>query len=124
MWNNVGMARSGESLKKALHTIPEIRSEFWENVLVSGSGTDLNQELEKAGRVADFLEFAEVLAEDALHRDESCGGHFRIEHQTPDGEAVRDDKNFSYVSAWAICRAKPELHKALYPNMRIWREKL
>ena len=82
MWNNVGMARSADSLNKALQAYPGIRAEFWENVMVSGSGAELNQELEKAGRVADFLEFAELLAKDALQRDESCGAHFRVEHQT------------------------------------------
>jgi succinate dehydrogenase flavoprotein subunit len=113
MWDNVGMTRSEASLKEALKRIPEIRAEFWENVAVAGSGMELNQELEKAGRVADFLEFGELLAKDALQRDESCGAHFRIEHRTPDGEAVRDDKNFSYVSAWEYKGAgrEPELHK-------------
>jgi succinate dehydrogenase / fumarate reductase flavoprotein subunit len=113
MWNNVGMARSEASLKEALQVIPKIRAEFWENVIVTGSGEQLNRELEKAGRVADFLEFAELLTKDALQRDESCGAHFRIEHQTPDGEARRDDKNFSYVSAWEYkgMDKEPELHK-------------
>jgi len=113
MWDNVGMTRSEASLKEALRKIPELRAEFWKNVIVSGSGMELNQELERAGRVADFLEFAELLALDALQRDESCGAHFRIEHKTPDGEALRDDKNFSFVSAWGY-RGKdkePELHK-------------
>jgi succinate dehydrogenase / fumarate reductase flavoprotein subunit len=113
MWDNVGMARSEASLKRALKMIPELRAEFWKNVNVTGSGADLNQELEKAGRVADFLEFAELLTRDALQRDESCGAHFRVEHQTPDGEALRDDKHFSYVSAWEYKGAdrEPELHK-------------
>jgi len=113
MWNNVGMTRSEASLKEALKRIPEIRAEFWENVTIPGSGMELNQELEKAGRVADFLEFAELMTRDALQRDESCGAHFRVEHQTPDGEAVRDDKNFSYVSAWEYKGTDkgPELHK-------------
>jgi len=113
MWDNVGMTRSAASLNQALKRIPEIRAEFWQNVAVPGSGMELNQELEKAGRVADFLEFAELLARDALQRDESCGAHFRIEHQTPDGEAVRDDRNFSYVSAWEYKgpNKEPELHK-------------
>jgi len=113
MWNNVGMTRSEGSLKEALKRIPELRAEFWQNVTIPGSGSDLNQELEKAGRVADFLEFAELLTRDALQRDESCGAHFRVEHQTPDGEAVRDDKNFSYVSAWEYKGEDkgPELHK-------------
>jgi succinate dehydrogenase / fumarate reductase flavoprotein subunit len=113
MWNNVGMARSEASLKEALKGIAKIRDEFRENVIVTGSGEELNRELEKAGRVADFLEFAELLTRDALQRDESCGAHFRTEHQTPDGEAVRDDANFSYVSAWEYRGAdkEPELHK-------------
>jgi succinate dehydrogenase / fumarate reductase flavoprotein subunit len=113
MWDNVGMTRSEESLKKALKLIPELRAEFWENVKVPGTGAELNQELEKAGRVADFLEFGELMARDALHRNESCGGHFRIEYQMPDGEAKRDDENFCYVAAWEFKGAdkEPELHK-------------
>ncbi|MDA8422328.1 MAG: fumarate reductase/succinate dehydrogenase flavoprotein subunit [Nitrospiraceae bacterium] len=113
MWNNVGMSRSEASLKEALKRIPEIRAEFWKNVTVPGSGRELNQELEKAGRVADFLEFAELLTHDALQRDESCGAHFRVEHQTAEGEALRDDKHFSYVSAWEHkgVDKEPELHK-------------
>jgi succinate dehydrogenase flavoprotein subunit len=113
MWDNVGMERSAESLKRALTRIPALREEFWGNVKVTGSGEQLNQELERAGRVADFLEFAELMAKDALHRNESCGAHFRVEHQTPDGEAERDDKNFSYVAAWEFkgVDREPELHK-------------
>jgi len=113
MWNNVGMSRSDASLKEALRTIPKIRAEFHENVIVTGSGEQLNRELEKAGRVADFLEFAELLTIDALQRDESCGAHFRTEHQTPEGEAVRDDEHFCYVSAWGYkgAGAEPELRK-------------
>jgi len=113
MWENVGMARSKESLTNALKLIPELRDEFWNNVKVSGEGKELNQQLENAGRVADFLEFAEMLAEDALNREESCGGHFRTEHQTDEGEATRDDENFSYVAAWEFkgTGVKPELHK-------------
>ena len=80
--------------------IPALRAEFWENVIVPGSGNDLNQALEKAGRVADFLELGELMCVDALNRTESCGGHFREESQTPDGEALRDDENFAYVAAW------------------------
>jgi succinate dehydrogenase / fumarate reductase flavoprotein subunit len=100
-------------LEEALKRIPELREEFWKNVNVAGSGSELNQELEKAGRVADFLEFAELLTADALLRNESCGAHFRVEYQSPDGEAVRDDKNFSYVSAWEYKGPDkgPELHK-------------
>ncbi|MCF6265498.1 MAG: fumarate reductase/succinate dehydrogenase flavoprotein subunit [Desulfuromusa sp.] len=113
MWENVGMARSKESLTEALKKIPEIRDEFWNNVKVTGEGKDLNQQLENAGRVADFLEFAEMLTEDALNREESCGGHFRVEHQTDEGEAMRDDENFSYSAAWEFkgTGVKPELHK-------------
>jgi len=113
MWENVGMARSKESLTEALKKIPEIRDEFWNNVKVTGEGKELNQQLENASRVADFLEFAEMMAEDALNREESCGGHFRTEHQTDEGEAMRDDENFSYVAAWEYkgVGKRPELHK-------------
>jgi len=113
MWEDVGMARSKESLEDALKAIPALREEFWQNVKVTGSEGDLNNQLENAGRVADFLEFAEVLATDALHREESCGGHFRVEHQTDDGEAMRDDEKFCYVAAWEYKGEgkAPELHK-------------
>jgi succinate dehydrogenase / fumarate reductase flavoprotein subunit len=113
MWEHVGMARSEKGLQEALARIPALRAEFWENVKVTGTGTELNQELEKAGRVADYLEFGELMARDALHRKESCGGHFRVEYEMPDGEAKRDDENFCYVAAWefrGLDRA-PELHK-------------
>ena len=100
MWDHCGMSRSAEGLKKCLKRIPELRAEFWENVQVPGKNSELNQNIEKAGRVADFLEFAELMCKDALTRNESCGGHFREEHQSPEGEALRDDKNFSYVAAW------------------------
>jgi len=100
MWDHVGMARNKAGLKKALQMIPDLREEFWKNVRVTGSDLDLNVELEKAGRVADFLELGELLARDALHREESCGGHFREEYQTPEGEAKRNDAKFSYVAAW------------------------
>ncbi len=100
MWENCGMARTAEGLRTNLRKIPALRSEFWENVNVPGSGSELNQSLEKAGRVADFLEFGELMCRDALEREESCGGHFRVEHQTPDGEALRDDEKFCYVAAW------------------------
>jgi succinate dehydrogenase / fumarate reductase flavoprotein subunit len=113
MWEYAGMARSGEGLKKALALIPALRAEFWENVRVPGNGEELNQELEKAGRVADFLEFGELLVRDALHRNESCGSHFRVEYEMPDGEAKRDDANFCYVAAWEFkgTDREPELHK-------------
>jgi succinate dehydrogenase / fumarate reductase flavoprotein subunit len=113
MWQNVGMARSEQSLGEALRKIPAIREEFWKNVKVSGQGAELNQQLENAGRTADFIEFAELLAKDALHRNESCGGHFRVEHQYPDGEAKRDDANYCYSAAWEFkgVGKEPELHK-------------
>ena len=100
LWNNCGMERSRESLEKALSEIPALRDEFHQDVRVLGDGESLNQSLEKAGRVADYLEFGELLCRDALHREESCGGHFRVEHQTEDGEALRDDEDFAYVGAW------------------------
>jgi succinate dehydrogenase / fumarate reductase flavoprotein subunit len=113
MWDDVGMARTEESLKRALTAIPKLREEFWHSVSVPGTPDNLNQSLEYAGRVADYLEFAELLALDGLERRESCGGHFREESQTPDGEAKRDDANFSYVSAWEFkgVGQRPELHK-------------
>ena len=113
MWDYCGMSRNDEGLRKALERIPEIRSEFWENVKVPGESNNLNQELEKAGRVADFMELAELMCVDALHRTESCGGHFREESQSPEGEAMRDDENFSYVAAWQFDGVgnKPILHK-------------
>jgi succinate dehydrogenase / fumarate reductase flavoprotein subunit len=100
LWEKCGMARNAAGLKEALTAIPKLRNEFWSNVSIPGTGAELNQSLENAGRVADFLEFAELMCTDALHREESCGAHFREEHQTPDGEAVRDDENFAYVAAW------------------------
>ena len=100
LWDEVGMARNDAGLRKTLQRIPQLREEFWMNVSVPGPKNNLNKNLEYAGRVADYLEFAELLTLDALHRTESCGGHFREESQTPDGEALRDDANFSYVAAW------------------------
>jgi succinate dehydrogenase flavoprotein subunit len=100
MWDHCGMERSEAGLRKALERIPALREEFWRRVRVLGTGEGLNQSLEKAGRVADFLELAELMCVDALHRTESCGGHFRSESQTEDGEALRDDEDFSYVAAW------------------------
>ncbi len=113
MWENVGMARTEASLKQALKRIPEIRREFWENVNVLGGAVEFNQALEYAGRVADFLEFGELLAYDALQREESCGGHFREEYQTEDGEALRNDDKFAYVAAWEYkgLDQYPTLHK-------------
>ena len=100
MWEYCGMARNAAGLEKALQIIPQLREEFWRDVNVTGGEAELNQALEKAGRVADFLELGELMCRDALHRNESCGGHFREEFQTPDGEALRDDENFAYVAAW------------------------
>ena len=100
MWNQCGMSRSENNLKEAIESIAVLREEFWQNVKVLGSGESFNQNLEHAGRVADFLEFAELLAFDALQRNESSGGHFREEYQTPENEALRDDENFCYVAAW------------------------
>jgi len=113
LWDDVGMSRSEATLKRALEKIPKLRETFWHEVSVPGSPDNLNQSLEYAGRVGDYLEFAEVLALDALHRRESCGGHFREESQTPDGEALRDDEHYSYVAAWEFkgVGQKPELHK-------------
>jgi succinate dehydrogenase / fumarate reductase flavoprotein subunit len=111
MWDHCGMERTAEGLRKALDRIPELRREFWRTVKVPGSAATLNQSLEKAGRVADFLELGELMCLDALHREESCGGHFRAESQTDDGEAARDDERFSYVAAWEYTGAAPVLHK-------------
>jgi succinate dehydrogenase / fumarate reductase flavoprotein subunit len=111
LWDHCGMTRDEAGLRKALTRIPALREEFWRRVLVPGSGAELNQELEKANRVADFLEFAELMLLDALVRQESCGGHFREEHQTADGEAQRDDEHFSHVAAWEYTGAQPVLHR-------------
>jgi succinate dehydrogenase / fumarate reductase flavoprotein subunit len=100
LWDHCGMARSATGLTEARERVRQIRDEFWQNVTVSGSAGELNQALERAGRVADFMEFAETMIQDALVRDESCGGHFRQEHQTEEGEAHRDDENFAHVAAW------------------------
>jgi len=113
MWDKVGMARNTKGLKEAIKEIHDIREDFWKNVKVTGELNELNPELEKAGRVADFLELGELFAKDALEREESCGGHFREEHVTEDGEAKRDDKNFAYVAAWEYTGKPSEaiLHK-------------
>jgi succinate dehydrogenase / fumarate reductase flavoprotein subunit len=113
MWDACGMARNERGLREALAKIPDIRAEFWENVRVPGDGNELNQSLEKAGRVVDFMELAELMCLDALHRSESCGGHFREESQTPEGEALRDDEHFSYVAAWEFTGvgSAPVLHR-------------
>lgn len=113
MWDHCGMARNAPGLTRALELIPALREEFWSDLRLTGSGEALNQSLEKAGRVADFMEFAELMCRDALHREESCGGHFREEHQTPDGEAKRNDDDFAYVAAWETPAdgGRPILHK-------------
>jgi succinate dehydrogenase / fumarate reductase flavoprotein subunit len=115
LWNKCGMARNANGLREALGEIPTLREKFWNDVRVPGSGEDFNQALERAGRVADFLEFAELMCIDALERNESCGGHFREEHQTADGEALRDDENFTSVFAWEFQSngqiAPPTLHR-------------
>ena len=113
MWNACGMERSKAGLEDALARIPELRDEFWHDVRVPGAAADLNQSLEKAGRVADFMEFAEVMCHDALARDESCGAHYRVEHTTEDGEAKRDDVNFAHAAVWEFngVGEAPSLHK-------------
>jgi succinate dehydrogenase / fumarate reductase flavoprotein subunit len=113
MWDYCGMSRTAEGLKTALGRIPELCDQFWREVKVLGTGEELNQSLEKAGRVADFFELAELMCIDALHRNESCGGHFREEYQTEEGEAQRNDERYSYVAAWQFCGAgsSPMLHK-------------
>jgi succinate dehydrogenase flavoprotein subunit len=113
MWDHCGMARSAEGLKQALEQIPRLREEFWRNVNVPGSDAELNQALERAGRVADFLELGELMCRDALQREESCGAHFRVEYQTPDGEALRNDRDYAYVAAWEYMGPdrEPEMHR-------------
>ena len=113
MWNGCGMSRNKEGLSKCIQRIPELRKEFWESVKITGDDKELNQNLEKAGRVSDFLEFTELMCRDALNREESCGGHFREEYQSPEGEALRNDDDFSYVAAWEYKDKdkEPKLHK-------------
>jgi succinate dehydrogenase / fumarate reductase, flavoprotein subunit len=112
MWNHVGMGRNAEGLKKAIGEIAQLREQFWAEVYVPGD-EDLNKTLELAGRVADYLELSELMAIDALHRNESCGGHFREEYQTPEGEALRNDAEYTYVAAWEYSGRpdSPNLHK-------------
>jgi succinate dehydrogenase / fumarate reductase flavoprotein subunit len=113
MWDNVGMARNAPGLEQAIKDIRRLRDEFWQDVSVPGEKNNLNPMLDYAGRVADYMEFAELLTLDALHRNESCGGHFREEYQTPDGEALRDDARYSYVAAWEFTGVgkEPVMHK-------------
>jgi succinate dehydrogenase / fumarate reductase flavoprotein subunit len=129
VWDECGMARNEAGLKRALARIPELREQFWKNVSVLGSGEDLNQSLENAGRVADFLEFGELMCMDALHRNESCGGHFREEFQTPDGEAKRNDDDYSYAAAWEyagpgkspILNKEPLSFEYVHPSQRSYK---
>ena len=111
MWNNVGMSRNKTNLEKTIKDLPELKEEFWNNVKIPGTSHDLNPELEKAGRLADFIELGYLMAVDALDREESCGGHFREEHQTGENEAKRNDDKFSYVAAWEHDEKSPKLHK-------------
>jgi len=120
LWDYCGMARNRTGLELALRRIPELREEFWHNVTVPGEATTLNQALERANRVADFLELAELMCLDALHREESCGGHFREEHQLPDGEAKRDDEHFAYVAAWEY--AGPDRAPVLHREPLVYEE--
>ena len=119
MWDKVGMARNAEGLKQAIKEIREIREEFWRDVKVPGELTGMNVELEKANRVADFLELGELFAKDALERNESCGGHFREEYQTPEGEALRDDVNYAYVAAWQYTGDPKEIVNTYNPSEEI-----
>ncbi|UJP65193.1 fumarate reductase/succinate dehydrogenase flavoprotein subunit [Mongoliitalea daihaiensis] len=123
MWNYCGMARNEEGLKKAKQMIKDLKAEFWSNVNVLGGGDELNQSLEKAHRVADFIELGELMVDDALSRNESCGGHFREEYQTPEGEALRDDENYAYVAAWKYMGEgqEEELHKEplVFENVKL-----
>jgi succinate dehydrogenase / fumarate reductase flavoprotein subunit len=129
MWDYCGMARTEKSLDRALKQIPPLREEFWKNVNIPGEGEALNVELEKAGRVADFLEFGELLCRDALERKESCGGHFREEYQYPDGEAKRDDENFQHVAAWEfsgdvskpVRHVEPLVFEEVHPSVRSYK---
>jgi succinate dehydrogenase / fumarate reductase, flavoprotein subunit len=129
LWDECGMTRNASGLKNALERVPKLREEFWKNVNVLGGGEELNQALENAGRVADFLEFGELMCLDALHRNESCGGHFREEYQTPDGEARRNDEAFSYVAAWEytgpgnqpILNKEPLAFEYVHPSQRSYK---
>jgi succinate dehydrogenase / fumarate reductase flavoprotein subunit len=121
LWNRCGMSRNAAGLTQAIADVKSLREEFWKDLRVPGTADEFNPELEKAGRVADFLELGELLCRDALHRNESCGGHFREEYQTPDGEALRDDENFTYVAAWEWGTGDWTLHKEelAFENIKI-----
>ena len=112
MWDKCGMARNAEGLKQAIEEIKALKKEFWSDVKIPGIINEYNPELDKANRVADFIELGELMCVDALNRNESCGGHFREEYQTPEGEALRDDANYMYVAAWELkSEGNWELHK-------------
>ena len=124
MWNKVGMGRTPEGLQEAIHEIEEVKKEFWAEVKVPGDANGMNMELEKAFRVADFLELGQLMAKDALAREESCGGHFRWDHATPEGEAERDDENFKYVAVWEyqgddINQEKMHKEDLIYENIEV-----
>jgi succinate dehydrogenase / fumarate reductase flavoprotein subunit len=123
MWNHCGMARNEQGLKEGIEKIKTLKEDFWNNLLVPGEALELNQNLEKAGRVADLIELGELMMVDALNRNESCGGHFREEYQTPEGEALRDDDNYAYVAAWEYKGdgQAHELHKEelKYENVKL-----
>jgi len=129
MWDECGMARNAAGLEKAIGMIRELREEFWSDVKVPGSPGELNQSLEKAGRVADFFELAELICIDALYRGESCGGHFREEYQTPEGEALRNDDEYSYVAAWEyqgpdappVLNKEPLTFEYVHPTQRSYK---
>jgi succinate dehydrogenase / fumarate reductase flavoprotein subunit len=124
MWDHCGMSRNAQNLRYAAENIAELREEYWRNVNVLGGGEEMNQALENAGRVADFLELGELMCIDALHREESCGGHFREEYQTEDGEALRDDANYSYVAAWDCqrgLRKEPLTFEYVHPTQRSYK---
>jgi succinate dehydrogenase / fumarate reductase flavoprotein subunit len=123
IWEYCGMARSESGLKEAIAKIGDLRTEFWSDLRVTGGADGLNPELERAGRVADFIEFGGLMCRDALMREESCGGHFRVEHQTEEGEALRDDVNFTFSGVWEYLgdEAEPQLHKEplVYENVEL-----
>jgi succinate dehydrogenase / fumarate reductase flavoprotein subunit len=113
MWDKVGMARDREGLTEAIRKIQELQQQFWQDLALTGAADDFNKQLEQANRLGDYLELGELMARDALMREESCGGHFREEHKTEEGEAKRDDENFSFVSAWEYRGEgqEPAMHK-------------
>ena len=129
LWDNCGMSRDPSDLREALKKIPQLREQFWSEVKVTGSGESFNQTLERAGRIADFLELGELMCIDALDRDESCGSHARTDHLNEEGEVKRDDENYSYVAAWEYSgdTAKPKLHKEqlhfefVHPSVRSYK---